>query len=61
MAVITITIKDDEIGGCSMGIGSDTDIPENDDDCTPAMVTGAMIMRLMDQMRIQADMEGEGE
>lgn len=61
MAVITITIKDDEAGGCNMGIACDTDIPEKDEECTAAMVTGAMVMRLMDQIRIQAELEGEGE
>lgn len=44
-----------------MGIACDTEIPENDEACTAAMVTGAMVMRLMDQIRIQAEAEGEGE
>lgn len=65
MAVTTITIKDDDAGGCSMSISCDTEIPENDDECTPAMVTGAMVMRLMDSIRLQAEAEvaaeGKGE
>lgn len=65
MAVVTITIKDDDIGGCNISIDCDVEIPENDDECTPSMVTGAMIMRVMDACRIQAQMElaeeGKGE
>lgn len=61
MAVITITIKDDGTGGCSMGVACDVDVPENDDDCTPSMVTGALVMQLFDQLRLQAEAEDEGE
>jgi len=65
MAITTITIEDDGAGGCSMGIACDTEIPENDDECTPAMVTGALVMKLMDSLRVQAEeevlKEGKGE
>ena len=43
-----------------MGIACDAEIPA-DDDCTPAMFAGAMLMRLMDQLRLQAEAEGDGE
>lgn len=43
----------------------DVDIPETDEECTPAMVTGATIMQLMEAIRNQAlaeaAEEGKGE
>lgn len=65
MAVITIRIEDDNEGGCLMTSRCDVDIPETDEECTPAMVTGATIMQLMEAIRNQAlaeaAEEGKGE
>lgn len=44
-----------------MSVDSSTEIPENDDACTPAMVTGALVMKLMTNIRDSALLEGEGE
>lgn len=60
MAVITIKIEDDNQGGCTMSASCDVDIPD-DGECTPAQLTGALVMQMMDQVRNQALLEGEGE
>lgn len=63
MAVVTITITDDEVGGCQMHASSVPDVPDNDAECTPAQLTGALLMKVMDAMVMQAQshLEGEGE
>lgn len=60
MALITITIEDDNQGGCTMSSTCDVEIPE-DSECTPAQVTGATIMKLMYAIRDAALAEGQGE
>ena len=44
-----------------MGIECDTEIPENDEDCTAAMATGAMIFKLVAEITQAAQTEDEGE
>lgn len=63
MAVVTITITDDEVGGCQMHASSVPDVPDNDAECTPAQLTGALLMKVMDAMVMQAQsqLEGDGE
>lgn len=61
MATVLIKIEDQEDGGCLMSASSDPDISPNDDECTPAQIAGAMVMKLMDAMLEQAKAEGEGE
>ena len=63
MAVVTITITDDEVGGCNMTANSVPDIPDNDGDCTPAQLTGALVMRVMDALveHAKSELEGDGE
>ena len=61
MAVVTITITDDEVGGCSIQASSVPEIPDDDAECTGAQIAGAMVMKVMDLMVEQARAEGEGE
>jgi hypothetical protein len=63
MAVVTITITDDEVGGCQMQAVSVPAVPENDDEATPAQLTGAIVMRVLEQLVAEtvAAMEGDGE
>jgi hypothetical protein len=63
MAVVTITITDDETGGCQMQATSVPDVPDNDAECTPAQLTGALVMKVIDAiiMQAQSHLEGEGE
>ena len=61
MAVVTITITDDEVGGCNIQASSVPEVPEDDSECTGAQIAGAMVMKLMDLMVEQAKAEGEGE
>lgn len=61
MAVVTITIRDDEAGGCLMSAESDPPVPENDEEATPAQLAGAMVMRGMEYLVEQAELEGKGE
>lgn len=63
MAVVTITITDDEVGGCQMHASSVPEVPDNDAECTPAQLTAALVMKVMDAMiaHAQSELEGEGE
>lgn len=61
MAVVTITITDDENGGCNISAASDPLIPDDDEQCTPAQIAGAVVMRMMDAMVKQATEEGHCE
>ena len=61
MATVLIKIEDQEDGGCSISASSDPDISPNDEECTPAQIAGAMVMKVLDAMVHQAGMEGEGE
>lgn len=64
MAVVTITIKDEESGGVTIQAGCDVDVPENDDDATHAMRVGAFMVKLTDTIihDVAAQvMEGSGE
>ncbi len=61
MAVVTITITDDEAGGCHMRAASIPDAPDDDVDATPAQLAGAMVMKAMEYLVSQAEMEGKGE
>lgn len=61
MAVVTITITDDELGGCMLKASSVPEVPDDDDECTPAQLAGAMVMHAMQEMVNQVKDEGEGE
>jgi len=63
MAVVTITITDDELGGCMLKAHSDPETPDNDDDCTPAQLAGAMVMHAMQALvnQVESQVEGKGE
>lgn len=61
MAVVTITITDDGVGGANVQASSIPPIPEDDAECTPAMLTGAIVMKVIDAMVKQAIQEGNGE
>ena len=61
MAVVTITIKDDEAGGCLLTAESNPPAPENDGEATPAQLAGAMVMQGMQYLVSQIDAEGKGE
>lgn len=61
MAVVTITIKDDGVGGCNVFAESDPPVTGNDDDATPSQLAAAMIMKTLEAMVRQVEMEGKGE
>lgn len=61
MAVVTITITDDELGGCMLKAHSVPEVPDDDDECTPAQLAGAMVMHAMQAMVNQVEAEGKGE
>ena len=46
-----------------MHASSVPEIPDNDAECTPAQLTGALVMKVMDAMiaHAQSELEGEGE
>lgn len=64
MAVVTIRITDDEeTKGCYISAESDPPLAldSEDSDATPSQVTAAMIMKMLDAMVQQAQMEESGE
>lgn len=62
MAVVTITIKDDEVGGAQITAVSSPELTE-DQEPTPAQYAGAVVMKLMDALvqQAQSEVEGKGE
>ena len=59
MAVVTITITDDEVGGgCQIQASSIPEIPDDEALCTGAQIAGAMVMKVMDLMVQQAIIGG---
>lgn len=60
MAVVTITITDDEVGGCQAVVSSDHDYVEGED-ATPAQTTSALLMKVLEELIAYAKSQPEGE
>ncbi len=60
MAVVTITITDDEVGGAQAVIASTPDYVDGEDP-TPAQVSGALLIKVLHELIEYAKSETEGK